>query len=192
MIAVSERYQVVGFAVLFEASLGVLAWLLGWLCDQPPLGTFAWDARAAGVGVAASVPMLAVFALCVWWPIGPLARIKQFADEVIRPWFAPCSLFDLALISVSAGVGEEMLFRGFLQGLLGHWLGVWAGVLAASVLFGLLHLITVTYALLAALIGLYLGWLQLTCDNLLAVIVTHALYDFLALLYLLRGSSETV
>ena len=170
-----------------RAAWRALAWGVGWLASQPPLATFAWNARAAALGIAASLPLLALFALCVRWPVGPLARIQHFSDEVIRPWFAPCTLLDLAAISVAAGVGEEMLFRGFLQPLLGYYLGVWPALLAASVLFGLLHLITLTYALLAALIGVYLGYVQLFGDNLLAVIVAHALYDFVALVYLVRG-----
>jgi membrane protease YdiL (CAAX protease family) len=79
-----------------------------------------------------------------------------------------------------------MLFRGVVQGRLARWLGPWQGLAAASLLFGLLHPISLTYVLLAAAFGAYLGWFWMTTDNLLAVIVTHALYDFLALVYLLR------
>src|SRR6266567_3525912 len=47
----------------------------------------------------------------------------------------------------------------------------------ASVLFGVAHAITLTYALLAAAMGAWLGWLWLWCDNLLPAILAHALYD---------------
>jgi membrane protease YdiL (CAAX protease family) len=53
------------------------------------------------------------------------------------------------------------------------------------VLFGLLHPITPTYAVLAALMGAYLGGVWLASGNLLVPIVAHALYDFIALAYLL-------
>lgn len=187
MSSVLPRSQVMVSAVLIEGSLGVLAWGLGWWLDQPPLTQFSWNVRDAGLGVAASLPLLALFAACVRWPVGPLGRIKEFSDQVVRPWFAPCTLLDLALVSLAAGIGEEMLFRGLLQGFIGRWLGVWTGVVVASVLFGLLHLITPTYALLAATIGVYLGSIQLVNGNLLTVIVTHGLYDLLALIYLVRG-----
>jgi membrane protease YdiL (CAAX protease family) len=39
---------------------------------------------------------------------------------------------------------------------------------------------------LAAAIGLYLGWLFDLSGNLLLVIVAHALYDFVILVYLQR------
>ena len=51
------------------------------------------------------------------------------------------------------------------------------------------HLVTVEYALITAFIGAYLGALYLTSGNLLVPIVTHAVYDFLALFYLFRLSS---
>ena len=60
----------------------------------------------------------------------------------------------------------------------------------ASVLFGLGHLITPVYAVLAAVIGFYLGALFLATDNLLIAIVAHGLYDFVALLYLIRRRGE--
>lgn len=44
-----------------------------------------------------------------------------------------------AALSVSAGVCEELLFRGFLMKLLDAALGGWAAVLLSSVMFGLNH-----------------------------------------------------
>ena len=64
--------------------------------------------------------------------------------------------------------------------------GPWIGLLAAAFLFGLLHLLTPVYGLMAALIGLYLGWLWMASGNLLVPITVHAAYDFIALVYLVR------
>jgi len=181
-----QRSSVVLLGLLVEGGLVLLAWLAGWLLGQPPLERFRWSAWDALLGAAASGPLLLLFLLCLRWPLGPLARIKQLTFEFIIPLFAPCTLFDLALISVLAGFGEEMLFRGVLQGLFTGWLGVWPGLLAASVMFGLAHLITPTYAVLATLMGAYLGFCYHASDNLLVVIAAHALYDFLVLMYLVR------
>ena len=57
----------------------------------------------------------------------------------------------------------------------------------ASVVFGVMHSITVTYAILAGLVGFYLGWVWLVHGNLLVIIVAHSFYDFFALVYLTRG-----
>jgi membrane protease YdiL (CAAX protease family) len=60
-------------------------------------------------------------------------------------------------------------------------------VALASAVFGLLHAITPTYAILATVMGAYLGVVWIASGNLLAPIVAHALYDFVALVWLLRG-----
>lgn len=175
--------------VLLEGGLALLAWLLGWLLGQPALGTFRWDLRDAALGVAASLPLLAVFLACVRWPVGPLARIKRITDEFLRPLFASCTVYDLALLSLLAGVGEEMLFRGVLQPAAARWLGDWQAVLATSVLFGMLHLVTPAYGVMAGAMSAYLGWAHLERGNLLVVMVAHGFYDFIALLFLARGAA---
>jgi uncharacterized protein len=183
----SERSAVLMLAVAVEGGLILLAWVVGWLLEQPPLRDFAWDARAAFYGVAAALPLLGLFLVLLRWPVGPLRRIKWFSERVLCPLLAPCSVVDLLGISVLAGLGEEMLFRAVLQGAFQRWAPLWAAVALASVLFGVLHAITASYAVLAALMGAYLGWLWHVTDNLLAPVVAHALYDFVVLLYLLRG-----
>jgi len=132
---------------------------------------------------------LVVFVICVRWPVGPLIRIKEISEEFIREWFSSCTLLQLALISALAGIGEEMLFRGVIQDTLSAWINPLTGVVLASLLFGLMHPITPAYIVLAALMGAFLGWIFLVTENLLPVIITHGLYDFLALTYLTRTDS---
>jgi membrane protease YdiL (CAAX protease family) len=177
-------------ALIFEGSLAVLAWAAGWLLGQPPWQEVTWDARDAALGVAATLPLLAGFALCLYLPWRPLARIRRLADELIRPLFSASTVVALALISLVAGVAEELLFRGVLQPALGHWLGTWPGVVAASTLFGLVHLLTPTYGVLAALVGVYLGWVYLAMGNLLPAMIAHGLYDFIALCYVVYGPTD--
>ena len=176
-------------AILFEGSLAVVAVLLGWLLGYDPLVHVRWTWRDAGWGAAATLPPLLLMFWCsrtAWSPCHALTRLVR---QLILPWFARATWLDLALVSIAAGVGEELLFRGFLQAAIADWPNPWIGLAVASLLFGMAHFITPTYAVLATLLGAYLGGLWLACDNLLAPIVTHALYDFLALLYLLRSLS---
>jgi membrane protease YdiL (CAAX protease family) len=181
-----NRRRILALAVLFEGGLGLVAWGLGWLVGQPIEKSLWWDNRDALLGIGACLPMLVLFLASVRWPLGPLARIKQFGDEVVRPMFAPCTVLDLAIISLLAGAGEELLFRGVLQGTLTTWFNPLIGIAGASLLFGLMHPITPAYIVLAGGLGVYLGWLTELNGNLLIVIVAHALYDLLALLYLVR------
>ena len=107
-------------------------------------------------------------------------------EETVRPLFAHWTLLQLAVISLLAGVGEEWLFRGFIQPALGAMIGPAWSLVATSFLFGCVHPITLNYALVTAGIGLYLGGLMMLTGNLLTPIVTHAAYDFAALVYFLR------
>ena len=178
------------FAAAFEGGLAILAVVLGWLFGVTPTETIHWSLAAVVWGLAATLPMLVQLWVCVSIPWRPFANITRSVDETLRPLLQHCSLIDLAAISLLAGFGEELLFRGFLQQLIGDWiggsLGIWAGLAVASVVFGLLHAITPTYAVVACLYGLLLGGLWIATGNLLAPIIAHAVYDFLALVYFIR------
>jgi membrane protease YdiL (CAAX protease family) len=180
------RGQLLWLAMLFEGGLGVVACLLGLFLEPPPWELLTWSGEGLGLGLAVTLPMLAGFFACVRWPVGPLREIKGFSDQIVRPLFRQCTLTDLALICLCAGFGEELLFRGALQTALVDQFGPWLGIVAASALFGLVHPITVTYVVLATLVGLYLGFVFWLDGNLLSVIVAHGVYDFVALVYLVR------
>ncbi len=178
-VADAQRQTVVLLAVLVEGGLLAGASLLGWMIDQHPLLHFAWTWQAVVWGVLATVPLVIFFFVFLRWPIGPFRRIQRFSERVLRPLLAPCSLIDLLGISALAGLGEEMLFRGVLQEAFTGWFNVWAGVIAASVLFGVLHSITFTYAMLAAVMGVYLGCIFRYADhNLLAAIIAQRAVRF--------------
>ncbi|MBN1910445.1 MAG: CPBP family intramembrane metalloprotease [Pirellulales bacterium] len=177
-------------AVLFEGALAVVAVGLGWLFGHAPGSTFRPDWAGLGWGIVATGPLLVGLWGIVRTPWEPLRQIVRVVDETLAPMFRDAGLADLAAIAVVAGVGEEMLFRGLIQGGLAVWIGgpegVWIGLAAGSVIFGLFHPITRAYAVMAGLIGLYLGWLWIISGNLLVPITTHAVYDFAALVYLIR------
>lgn len=118
---------------------------------------------------------------------GPLGNLNEVVDRLLVPLFERCSLLELGAISLLAGVGEEMLFRGVAQPAMIGWWGTWAGVLVASLAFGVVHAVTVTYALLATLVGVYFGLMAIVTGNLLTPMITHALYDWIALIYLTRN-----
>jgi uncharacterized protein len=201
------RDVVIILAVFFEFGLAPFSLILGWLLGRPPLETFQWNSAAVGWGILATIPLVLMFLGMLRWPIGPLARVKEFCENEVVPLMSGCAWSDIALVSLSAGVGEEMLFRGVVQAAITGWLynhshqawwGVPCGVGLASILFGICHPISLPYAVSAAILGIYLGTVWILTGNLLTVMVTHALYDFAALSYLLqirpsawRGSAST-
>ena len=85
------------------------------------------------------------------WPIGPLARVKKFCDTEVVPLLDEELLVGDRPGLLSAGVGEEMLFRGVLQASISSWLGCAWGLVLASLLFGLLHPISLTYMVIACI-----------------------------------------
>lgn len=84
------------------------------------------------------------------------------------------------------GPGEELYWRGLVQWNLQHLLPAWGAVLGAAVLYAAVHLVTRSPALvLAALLGgLYWGGMYALTGNLPTVMLSHALWDCLALLWL--------
>jgi len=173
-------------AVLFEGGM-VLLWLVaaGFLGIVPG-NQGAATVQALVTGTAATLPLLPL----LWWisrsRLGPLRAMMREVDEVLVPLLSRLTVADYALIALLAGIGEEGVFRGVLQEGLSLSLPVPVAIVAASAVFGLLHFITPAYALFAGLMGAYLGVLYVLTGNLLVPITVHALYDFIALLYLLR------
>jgi len=107
-------------------------------------------------------------------------------ESLLRPLFGNWSILQLFAISLVAAISEEAFFRGAIQGSLADHVNVILAVVLASALFGAFHLITWTYAIIAAFIGAYLGLLWIWTGNLLTPMITHAVYDFVALVYFLR------
>jgi membrane protease YdiL (CAAX protease family) len=189
----SDFSDTISFAVaaaLFEGGLAVLAACIGWAIERPPLLTFQFNVIDLLWGISATFPPLLLLWLCVKFPWRPFAKIMQILDETFVPLFRQCRILELAVIALLAGLGEEMLFRGIVQAWVtdkvGEPYGVAVGLGVSAAIFGLLHSITLAYAILAAVIGLYLGVIWRAADNLLVPITSHALYDFLALIYFVR------
>ncbi len=132
------------------------------------------------------MPLLLGLRWTVTTRINPVRRLVNLVMEQLGPVLASSSAAELALLAILAGTAEEFLFRGVIQVGLAQLLPEGIALVVASAAFGLAHFVTPTYAALAAGAGLYLGAVYLLQGNLLVPIVAHALYDFMALLYLVR------
>lgn len=97
-------------------------------------------------------------------------------------------------VSCSAGICEEILFRGFLLGTLSPTTGVLSAVLLSSILFGLCHIYQGwANVLRTSIIGVILSGVYLATDALIVVIMLHALVDIYGgvIGYLASQSSRT-
>lgn len=183
------RSRVLALAVLFEGGLLAAAFVLGWL-----LGIRFWErldvtGRAVFYAIALTMPLLIglVAASRTSWSF--VARIQRDLEFVL-PIFRNCTVFDLLLISLVAGAGEEALFRGVLQPWAAGVVGPVPALVVVSVLFGLVHLLSIPYAVFATVMGLYLGGVQIWTGTVFVPAAIHALYDFVALAYLLRVNTN--
>lgn len=171
---------------LFEVGIGTLAVAAGVLVGTPTLSLVRISLNAVLLGVLATTPLAIGLYTLLHVPAESLRRIEATLDTVLRPSFADATIGDLLVVAVAAGVGEELLFRGVVQGAAARALGPELGVVIGAALFGIAHAVTGAYAVLAGLVGVFLGALALVTGNLFVPIVAHALYDFGALVYWLR------
>jgi hypothetical protein len=142
--------------------------------------------RSVLLGLVATLPLLLTLRWILARPRGRLRDLVHFVVTHLGPLLAGCTLLELASLAAAAGFAEELLFRGVVQAGLAHRLPTSVALAAASLLFGVAHFVTTVYAIFAGLMGLYLGSLFLMQSSLLSPMLTHALYDFVALAVIAR------
>jgi uncharacterized protein len=164
----------------------LLAVVLGRVLGVMPLAQLQLDWGPVFWGVVATFPLLLALTWILTRAGGRLRRLVDFVVGQLGPIFVRRPAAELALLAVFAGIGEELLFRGVIQAGLTRLVPSSLALLATSVLFGLAHFATPTYAVVAGLMSVYLGLLFLLQANLLLPIVAHALYDLVALLLVVQ------
>ena len=188
------RPRIVIWVIIVESGLILLALLVGELVDASLLDRFdaGWEGLLAGI--LATIPLIVAGAWSMRTAVRPFPQVRRDVEQLVLPLFRGATWIDFALIALLAGLGEEALFRGLIQPGLARWLGIVPAILLTSLLFGAVHWVTPMYALLAGAIGVYLGLFALVSGNLLVPIIIHALYDFIALAYLMKrpGAGDNV
>ena len=175
-------------ACYFEGSLAVLALALGWLADLDPFANLEFSESALGIGLLATGPLLLLFFAMQQLSYPPIQKIRDLLLDTLGARLAYRHWTDLLILAAIAGFAEEALFRGFLQPWLENGWGASVGLWLSNLLFALVHAVTPLYAVLAMLMGLYMGvMLDYGGErNLLVPMVIHAVYDFVAFVVILR------
>lgn len=183
---IRTRRGFLNLSALFEGAMLLVALLLGWWTQTLTPTTVRLNWEDLFWGVAAVVPMMSVLAVA--------SDLRRLVRNMLGPSLAACRWYDLAAVALLAGLGEELLFRGTLEGWISRW-NPWAAVILTSLLFGLAHALTLSYLLIAGLIGAYFSWLHTGWSlpvpwrddpNLLRPIIAHAVYDFVAFQLIVR------
>lgn len=185
---------VVGLAIASAVGLDARAYL-------GRLDQLTWQSVGIdlGIGAIASIPMLIAIALLMKVPHESITAIKRLSDVPTMKALLSLSRLELITLSVCAGIGEELAFRGCLL----PWIAslrdsnapmantfdvgdslrsaapamLTAAVVLSSIAFGLLHPITKLYVFVASLMGVYFAALMIATDSLLVPIIAHAAYD---------------
>jgi uncharacterized protein len=180
------RQSFLRLALSGEAGLLLLAWGLSRWLQITPFSALQPNVVGLVWGLTATVPLLLALLWMLRSRMGPVRRLVVLILEQLGPLLGSQPPVALAALAVVAGISEEVLFRGVIQPGLGRWIPAGGALVLTSLLFGLVHFASRTYAIFAALMGLYLGALFQLAGNLFAPIVTHATYDFVALVWVAR------
>lgn len=190
-----ERLKREGGAALVREYQLTLVWLLGLGLGAMALWHFAgrdWAAmgfaasRGSGVatGIAAGAFIgLALRPLLVARSAKAAAALrKSFGQlEAILPRDGRQLRWGL-VVSVFAGVFEEIAYRGYLMAYFGAWFGPWGALAASSLLFGMAHLYQGRWGVpVTTLLGALFGWLYIETGSLLLPILLHAAVDISAM-----------
>jgi len=182
-----------------ELSLGAVALVLGAMLGVNPredlplvdsIFEVPWPiiGRSILVGSVVAIVLFLLIQLIGKLPLSGIRRLEKLAQSQLKIMLGKLTIAQMLVLSLTAGVGEELLFRGLIQ----NWFHSFfestniyqaaPGILVASILFGLAHPLTKTYVAVAALIGLLLGFFYWYTRDLLACVVAHSLYDAILLL----------
>jgi uncharacterized protein len=175
-ITVSDQIvNVLAYPVVAFSLVGILV-TRGWRESVKRLGLERPTPRQAGIAVALVVPLLAISigADALGRAASPevYEQLQQVLTAMSRHVTNP---FIAVFIGLSAGIGEEILFRGAIQPRF--------GVAVTALAFAVAH---TQYGLSYAIAGVFLTGIVLGIErktmNTTTCIITHATYDILALL----------
>ncbi len=157
-------------ALSFAAAVasGFDARLLG-LVAPDPVVVLAWIGALTGAGVGVIV----------------LARLLGATETAVVDLVLPRTpgeRLGFVALSLSAGVGEELAYRGFLLPALGAAAGsLWLGAAIASVAFGMMHAYQgVVGVLRASILGMLLSLPVVLSGTVIPAMAAHALIDVVA------------
>ena len=174
--------RVLVFALATQGLLIVIAWAASRIMMLTTVWGHPVRDTIIGVGGAAALGALNYLLLARAPTNWIVTGIRAVYDEMLIPLFARLNRPSIIAIGAAAGLGEEWLFRGVLQPVL--------GLVITSLLFGVAHvggIRMLAFGVWATAMGFAMGGLSVATGGLIAPIVAHGVYDMLALEYIRRG-----
>ena len=174
-----NKRSILFVSLLAEGVLIASFYIWGYLRPLPALGSPTLSDLL--LGAAYSMPLFALNFLL----FGPLAKFfpkfERFKVEIVYPLAKMLDWRYAIAISILAGVGEELFFRGLLV--------EETGIIISSILFSVLHFFPAvkeyySIAIVYFFIGVYFALIYQHSGGLWVPIFTHIIYDFVVLIYL--------
>lgn len=164
--------------------LGLALWVYA---GRAPAEFVVFEWRAVLEGLAMAAGLVAVAKLL-------FEGFQRLGDHLVRLQAGMFALLGrtptlpvIVAISLTAGIGEEALFRGGVQTLAQGYVGPPVAIVIASAAFAVFHLAKPLITALLLAVGCLFGLGYWLTDSLLAVMIGHAVYDVWALRYLHRA-----
>ena len=177
--------------VLIWCSLGVVLYYTRYIEKQPLL---IWKNNRYPIGFY----LLSVLILLVviYTGAGILVRILTALthNETSNKLLGIVQIFKhnipfLLFTALTAGIVEELVFRGYLQPRLQLLFNnSWAAIVVSAILFGLLHITygTISNVVTPLFIGLIFAWYYQKYKNIKVLILCHFLIDTISLFILIK------
>ena len=139
--------------------------------------------------LANQIGVVGIILLCIYLVLS-IKKLKEQTDDhqAIREqfayikWFLPRTVkesrYFIFGVSVSAGICEELLYRGYLIQLLAGYMPTYGAVILSSFAFGLGHLYQgPIHILRTALLGVVMALIYLVTDSIIIPILLHTVID---------------
>lgn len=181
----TTRTTLLAAALLSEGLIIVVACAILWATATSV--NLSISLSQSALGVIAALPLLGLNHILWVWSLGhPRSVFARFSSEVILPLCARISPALAILIAILSGFAEELLFRGALNQVLEQAGGALFAAAVSSALFSYVHFIGNLKRFggmlpLYTVVGLYLWVVVEVTGSLVAAMITHGLYNFLAI-----------
>jgi hypothetical protein len=183
----SSTYHILTAAIVTEGLLVIISFIFAGLFEVSVRWDHSWP--LLGVGIASAMPLL-IFNNLLWrWSRSrPDSVFARFSRMVIVPLCKQVTPMTALALAVMSGFGEELFFRGVLNEIVTSNLGLIAAALITSVIFAYVHFVGLVKTFGGMLpiyvaVGLYVWALHHWTQSLFAVTVTHATYNFCAIIW---------
>jgi CAAX protease family protein len=173
LIGILGQWIPVGVVLAFWVSRGRPLTVLG-LGLGSPLGL--------GIGLALAAAVLVLLGLQHRTLMARPEKLALVLPQVTsaRPLIphTPGELRGFKLLSITAGVCEELMYRGYIWRYLAVWTGPWTAAAISSILFGAGHLyMDRKAAVRAGIVGAVMAGIVLGCGSLWPAMLIHAAID---------------